>query len=314
MATVWRSPSTRLNTITVLKSLGLTLAQIRTLLSDRSPSIEGSLRIQVEIWKARKVAADRALMLVEAALSHVKSSRSLSIDDLCNLIRSFEMNSVPTELKDLIAEHITADESQAWSKWWSDHPEDQAETAKFIEAQNALFAEIVERMNAGDDPGSVDVQALIDQQNKDLLKYHIRERGIRQMEWNYPVTVKWHGIGYKARERNREQKSANDAPTGVFSREFSEFLIAAYQKSEYGRLITALHAQVNRLVAAGLSPSSENAKQLARQFRALCSQYSLGDAEVYARYTPFISACKSRWGRRSYQRARMGFSTTSVAR
>ncbi len=83
----------RLNTITLLKSAGLTLAQIRTAthLNEQDPSLRHVLEMQVDAWKAKQSDAARGQAIVEAALKTLQAQKTLSIDDLCNLVRSLEM-------------------------------------------------------------------------------------------------------------------------------------------------------------------------------------------------------------------------------
>lgn len=96
----------RLNSITLLKTAGLTLAQIARLLDpgDRQPTLAQLLAIQLDTWRSRRADAERGWRIVEAALERLRADGSLSIDDLCNLIRSFEM----TQSHDLTA-HQTGD-------------------------------------------------------------------------------------------------------------------------------------------------------------------------------------------------------------
>jgi DNA-binding transcriptional MerR regulator len=84
----------RLNTITLLKSAGLTLAQIGsvTRLSDTNPSLVHVLQMQIDAWKAKQEAANRGQALAEKALRSLHANDSLSIDELCNLVRSLEMS------------------------------------------------------------------------------------------------------------------------------------------------------------------------------------------------------------------------------
>lgn len=97
----WRQYSAeelvRLNSITLLKTAGLTLAQISKLLDagDRQPNLAQLLAIQLDTWRSRRADAERGQRIVEAALERLHDDRSLSIDDLCNLIRSLEMTQSP---------------------------------------------------------------------------------------------------------------------------------------------------------------------------------------------------------------------------
>lgn len=87
----------RLNSIVLLKVAGLTLTQIATVLAgeDREPLLLELLTQQLESWKTRKADAERGQRVVEAALERLRRDRSVSIDVLCELIRSLEMTQPP---------------------------------------------------------------------------------------------------------------------------------------------------------------------------------------------------------------------------
>jgi DNA-binding transcriptional MerR regulator len=84
----------RLNTIGLLKAAGLTLSQIRqvTTLSERGPSLKHVLEMQVDAWRQRKNEAEHGHAVTEAALRSLDLHDSLSIDELCDLVRSMEMS------------------------------------------------------------------------------------------------------------------------------------------------------------------------------------------------------------------------------
>lgn len=84
----------RLNTIGLLKTAGLTLSQIRqvTTLSERGPSLKHVLEMQLDAWRQRKSEADHGQAVAEAALRSLDVHDSLSIDELCELVRSMEMS------------------------------------------------------------------------------------------------------------------------------------------------------------------------------------------------------------------------------
>lgn len=84
----------RLNTITMLKVAGLSLAQIKTVthLSGTHPSLEHVLEVQIDTWQAKQAAAARGQAIAETALKNLRDHESLSIDELCNLVRNLEMS------------------------------------------------------------------------------------------------------------------------------------------------------------------------------------------------------------------------------
>lgn len=83
----------KLNTIALLKTAGLSLAQIGevTCRSAGEPTLQQILAIQLDTWKRRRADAERGLAIAEAALNRLRADQSLSVDELCNLIRSLEM-------------------------------------------------------------------------------------------------------------------------------------------------------------------------------------------------------------------------------
>ena len=83
----------KLNTIALLKTAGLSLAQIGEVTRSNAgePSLQQILAIQRDTWKRRRADAERGQAIAEAALNRLRADQSLSIDDLCKLIRSLEM-------------------------------------------------------------------------------------------------------------------------------------------------------------------------------------------------------------------------------
>ena len=104
----------RLNTIVFLKGLGLSLAQIGESLNGATPSFEKVLQIQLDTLRARRTTADKAIGLVETALTRLKTRKHLAIDDLCALVRSGEMGEVQALRKELAYEMFTAEERMRW--------------------------------------------------------------------------------------------------------------------------------------------------------------------------------------------------------
>ena len=93
----WRRYGSRdlmkLNTIALLKSAGLSLAQIGevTCSSAGEPTLQQILTIQLDTWKRRRTDAERGQAIAEAALNRLRTDQSLSVDELCRLIRNLEM-------------------------------------------------------------------------------------------------------------------------------------------------------------------------------------------------------------------------------
>jgi DNA-binding transcriptional MerR regulator len=101
----------KLNAIGLLKVLGLTLTQMRDVMrTPQAPSLRQLLELQLGTWRHRLTEAERGLAVAEAALQRLKMSRSLSVEELCSLIRSFEMSSINADTTASIAdEPVTLD-------------------------------------------------------------------------------------------------------------------------------------------------------------------------------------------------------------
>ena len=104
----------QLNTITLLKSAGLTLAQIASVTGPgvQRPALAEILVMQLESSKARLANAERDERIVRAALKRLDDGDSLTVDDFCNLIRSLEMtdSSDPANANSLEQDAIRLDE------------------------------------------------------------------------------------------------------------------------------------------------------------------------------------------------------------
>jgi DNA-binding transcriptional MerR regulator len=88
----------KLNEIGLLKVLGLTLNQIRDLTRrPSSPTLRQLLELQLDAWKQRRAEAERGQTVAEAVLMQLRAGRSLSVEELCSLIRSFEMTTSTAE-------------------------------------------------------------------------------------------------------------------------------------------------------------------------------------------------------------------------
>jgi DNA-binding transcriptional MerR regulator len=100
----------RLNTIALLKSAGLSLAQIGTAtrLNEADPSLQHVLEGQVETWKAKRAEAERGERIVETALQNLRTQQSLSIDELCNLVRNLAMTDHSTDTTETAGTRIVS--------------------------------------------------------------------------------------------------------------------------------------------------------------------------------------------------------------
>lgn len=82
----------KLSTIALLKIAGLSLEQIREVTRGAAsePTLQQILAIQLATWKRKRADAERGQAIAEAALVRLRAGESLSVDELCSLIKSLE--------------------------------------------------------------------------------------------------------------------------------------------------------------------------------------------------------------------------------
>lgn len=261
----------RLNTIVILKALGLTLSQIRTVLAENPPTLLRILDVHAQSWQAKRDMAERALTLVEAARSRLRAQETLSLEELCELLkrleanRSIDVNDAAAELtRKLINEMITPDEERAWRNWWAEHPDDKSQLDAFLREQQELTRQSRQLFEAGADPAGPAVQALVKRHNELLLRYNMHERNRRLRAWDLTTTQKWVGVGVRlAQSRNGER--------------YSDFWAAASRQSPWGQAFRGLLLEVRELIRRQPDPSSPVFDEPIRLLREVCADHALGD-------------------------------------
>lgn len=136
---IYRQPEIeRLSAILALKQLGLSLKRIGELLRGAG-DLEAALALQEEALVSAKSEAEQALTLVRAARAKLAGKRSLSPDELGNLVRSTAMSEfkwndkmealaqkhyTPEQLAEIRARGFTPEDQQrvgaAWAQVFSD--------------------------------------------------------------------------------------------------------------------------------------------------------------------------------------------------
>lgn len=146
----------RLHQVTALKRLGLTLAQIASLLRGRGVDLERLLAAQEEHLAAHKQRLDRALVLVRKARARLARGETLPADDLVELTKETVMSDQPPgpEMKAIFDRHVDADRVKHL------HPQEwtAADQARVSAEWDALIAE-AEQLKGGD-PASPEAQDL----------------------------------------------------------------------------------------------------------------------------------------------------------
>lgn len=279
----------------VLKGLGLTLAQIRAVMADHPPPLLRILELQVNAWKARIAGAQRALASVEAARNRLQCRHDLSIDELCNLIKTLDesgsvnMQIATSIMRDLINELITPDEEREWITWWTKHPADATATKAFIEEQNALFSQVKGLADQGVDPASPEARKLVEEHDAILLRHGVRERTVRLLDWNSTVTYKFYALGTEARSRQSEHSSDRQQPPPTLTRSVADFLSAARKASPPAPLVKSVLRDVNALLEANADAAAVGVDDVVRRWRTICATHLLGDPYAAARCAPFLA-------------------------
>jgi hypothetical protein len=142
--------------------------QIRTLLKTKSPPLARVLQIQLQACSARKVAVERALTLVRAALAAIGSGKPLSVEELCNLTRSMEMDTqmdtahLFAAVHGLINEKLTPEEERAHMNWVLSRPAEELTAAQeYRRAMQAVLRSLQDLQEKKVDPDAPEAQALI---------------------------------------------------------------------------------------------------------------------------------------------------------
>src|SRR6185437_2287268 len=197
-----RADLVRLNAIVALKSLGLSLGQIREALTGSSPALRRVLRMQRDVWQKRRTAADEGIAMVRAAIATLDLHQELSIDDLCNLARRMEMSTLQQTTREVINATISPDEERTWLSWWASRPREEIEVMQqYAAAQRVLLEQFAALQAAGASPASPEVQRLVPKWHENLSRYGGRSRILEMMAWNTPLTRKWLRVGERVISR-----------------------------------------------------------------------------------------------------------------
>ncbi|HEX5462584.1 MAG TPA: MerR family transcriptional regulator [Steroidobacteraceae bacterium] len=269
----------RLNAIVALKGLGLTLGQIREVLTGSPPALRNVLYMQLAVWQKRRAATDEGAALVRAALANLDIRRDLPIDDLCKLARKMEMTHLREATREAINETVSAEEERAWLTWWSRRPAEETEQMQqYALSQRSVLAELARLSAEGASPTSPEAQALAQRWSGNLTRYNVRSRLLDALAWNATVTRKWLRVGERITARTAAGQWKDPC------RNIWQFLHAALKASPLGRASAALLAEAQELATGGAAARASEAASLASRFDELARRYELGDPVVYARW------------------------------
>jgi protein-L-isoaspartate(D-aspartate) O-methyltransferase len=281
----------RLNTISVLKALGLTLKQIRTLLRETTPSLLSVLQVQAKSWRERHAEAAKALELVEAAIHTTERSQQLSLEELCELVNALQARSTPmqarqTLLADLMKELLTTEEQWQWQTWWASHSQEMTRNDVYLHERAEYHAVMVDQLNRGLPPEDPAVQEQVSKLNSLLSRYGVRERTVRLLDWNRGITTKVMEMAAIARERHPDRKVL---PFPLMGPPLAAFVEEAMRASPAAQRMRAVIKSAEVLIAAHTDPGSPVIDEIVSEVATVCARHDLGDPEIFLRFVPFIS-------------------------
>jgi DNA-binding transcriptional MerR regulator len=283
----------RLSAITSLKELGLTLAQIREVMSASPPPLARLLQIQSELWKERHATAVRALELLARAESRLTSNQTLSLDELCELVKGLEENRSPDMqnthalVREVLNESMSAEEERALHTWWAQHPGDLAQSQEHRASLRAIFEAADRLAEQQADPESPEAQALVKRQSELMTLYGTRERALRQLQWNPAIAFKLYRMGPKM-VAVRQEGVAPQGPR-LLSASGAKLLAVATSSSPSQQDLAELMRDVQKLMSTRADPASAGAASLIQRLDEICRLHGFGDPFVYVQWKRFMS-------------------------
>jgi len=283
----------RLNVIAVLKSLGLSLAQIRAVLEGTALTLESVLRLHVDSLRNRRNIAEKALGAVEAALARVVSKQSLSVDELCALVSGLEASEGQKKNREIINQLMTPEEERAWLTWYHDTQQRRGESGRrFYESYHALNRQFAVLLERGARPDGPEAQALVVECNALMTTCNMREYALELEQWNSTVADKWRAIG--------DRIYFGDPRTDEKSKRLRAFTFQAWAAAPWTAKLAAILERAkacagerHRSRRAGNpgQPATDRVAvaRLVADFKALCETYGFGDPVVFAHWQAYNS-------------------------
>lgn len=268
----------RLNTIVALKNFGLSLAQIRKVCCNPPPALSDILDMQLKVWAARRMAADRVIEQIHAASARLRTRALLSIDELCELLRNSEMTNLQAITRELINQHITPEQERDWLTYWAQRPADAATGQALTAAARPMMEELLRLMRAGAAPDSPEVQDLVTRTTQHWLKSGMRERQLEQLAWNADVTRAWFRLGGKLIARSVVPDDPAEAD------QLQEYILTARRESAPARAFRPLAGEAGRMRIGNIAVKSAEARELAQRYAEFCREHDLGDPGVHSRW------------------------------
>lgn len=268
----------RLNTIVALKGFGLSLREIRKAFGCAPPALVQVLDLQLRNWTARRMAADRTITLIQTARARLKSRENLTIDELCELMRSTEVSNMQAIIRELINQHITPEQEREWLTYWAKrHPKDVFDNEETA-AYRAITQDYLVLMKRGETPDSPAVQEVARRAAQVWLKSNLRQRQLEQLAWNPEVTRAWFTLGGKIMARITSPDNVEDAER------LEKFIHEARVAMPSTKLLIPIVAEALRLRGLDAPPNSPKARSLAERYAKVCADEGAGDPAMHARW------------------------------
>jgi DNA-binding transcriptional MerR regulator len=282
----------RLNTVCVLKTAGLTLAQIRAVLHHSDPPLLEILNAQLDNWTRKKADAERGQRTAQAALRQLHTDHELDVDLLCELIRGIHLKSaieIGAFMKRVLA--LPAKERAALVA--RHNQEINPESAQdFQQAVRTRIDPALEKlMDAGAAPASPKVQRLIVKYLELMCQYRVRET---EIEWltgagSVPTpreTIARHVLpGLKHRPTEASDVISSQWTSNPF---LVGFFAEAERLSAQCKALDKMLLQARDAAQAGSDAGSRQAQRLVANFHTICRKHGLGDPLVYARWAALV--------------------------
>ena len=274
----------RLNVIVTLKTFGMTLEQIRAQLATKSPPLASVLEMQLQSCSARRDAADKAVGLIRTALATIKSGEELSLQSLCDLTRSMDMDDMFSRMplaRELLNEMITPEEERAVMTWIASRP--SAEIKAMSEAADAIQGvrqSIQDLQQADADPAGPEAQALAAREKDISVRHGLYKFRASMFEWNAPLSGKM----LKVSERAGWARKTSDGAPMMPDEELAAYARAVRAASPWNRALEPVVDEAAGLADKKAQPSAAPAQALAARAGQICVDHALGDPLIYVRW------------------------------
>jgi len=181
--------------------------------------------------------------------------------------------------RDLINEQITPDEERAYMTWMAARPPGEVKgMQEYGAAVRILFRSLQDLRERKVDPAHPEAQALIVQWNQLALRYGLRKFMTTLLEWNPTIAQKWLQVGERVLSRSitSQQAAPDDGLWAYFG--------AAQETSPWHSALMQIAGEAAKLEKSGVDAASGPAMELANRVTRICTDHSLGDPLVYARW------------------------------